>query len=106
MTMEELLERVRRQAEEKDASNYPGFLAIQFNITGENGGVFYIELKDGHCNIEPYEYIDRTASLTTSMNNFIKLLDGKLDPVAAFTIGKIKADGDLGKLLEFTKLIK
>ncbi|MBE5924686.1 MAG: SCP2 sterol-binding domain-containing protein [Lachnospiraceae bacterium] len=35
-----------------------------------------------------------------------KLIDGKLDPVVAFTIGKLKVDGDVGKALEFSKLLK
>ncbi|MBR1741743.1 MAG: SCP2 sterol-binding domain-containing protein [Lachnospiraceae bacterium] len=42
-------------------------------------------------------------------NDFIKvnkLLDGKLDPVLGFSLGKLKVDGDVGKALEFSKLIK
>ena len=35
-----------------------------------------------------------------------KLIDGKLDPVLAFTTGKLKVDGDIGKALEFSKLVK
>ncbi|WP_073386333.1 SCP2 sterol-binding domain-containing protein [Butyrivibrio fibrisolvens] len=33
-------------------------------------------------------------------------MSGKLDPVAAFTVGKLKVDGDLGKALEFANLLK
>ncbi|WP_442863377.1 SCP2 sterol-binding domain-containing protein [Butyrivibrio sp.] len=33
-------------------------------------------------------------------------MSGKLDPVAAFTLGKLKVDGDIGKALEFSNLIK
>ena len=40
------------------------------------------------------------------MDHFNKLLDGKLDAVAAFTLGKLKVDGDLGKAIEFSNLIK
>ena len=35
-----------------------------------------------------------------------KLIDGKLDPIIAFTTGKLKVDGDAGKALEFSKLLK
>ena len=34
------------------------------------------------------------------------LIDGKLDPVAAFTLGKLKVDGDIGKALEFANVVK
>ena len=30
----------------------------------------------------------------------------QFDPVAAYAIGKLKVDGDFGKALEFSKLLK
>ena len=38
--------------------------------------------------------------------NFIKLINGKLDPVKAFTMGKIKVDGDTNAALEMIKYLK
>lgn len=105
MTLEKLLEKVRSKASQKDIGNYPGFLAIQVNLTGDNGGVFYVEIKDSKLSIEPYEYNDRNALLTISAENFEKLLDKKLDPVLAYTMGKLKVEGDVGKVLELTKLL-
>ena len=46
------------------------------------------------------------VQITMNMSNFNKLIDGKLDPVAAFTLGKLKVDGDIGKALEFGNLLK
>ena len=105
MRFDELLTKVRNIAEGIDATNR-NFLAVQINITGKDNGVFYVEVKDGRIAVEPYEYNDRNCAITMNMTDFIKLLDGKLDPVVAFTIGKLKVDGDLGKALEFSKLIK
>lgn len=105
MTFNELLTKVRAMAENIDASGVD-FLAVQVNIKGDNGGVFYIEVKNGNISVEPYEYNDRSCGITMSMDNFNKLIDGKLDPVVAFTLGKLKVDGDIGKALEFAKLIK
>ena len=105
MTFEELLAKVRGMAAGFDPLGTQ-FLAVQVNITGDHSGVFYIEIKDGHVSIEPYEYNDRNCAVTVSMTNFNKLLDGKLDAVAAYTTGKLKVDGDLGKALEFANLIK
>ncbi len=105
MTFDGLLKKVRKIAGNVDAEG-KDFLAVQVNITGDNGGVFYVEVKDGKINVEPYEYNDRNCALTIDMDNFNKLLDGKLDPVKAFTFGKLKVDGDVGKALEFAKLIK
>lgn len=105
MTILELIEKLRNQFASKDVSTYPNFLAIQINIKGANEGVFYIEIKDGALSIEPYEYHDRNAAVTISMDNFLKILNKKLDPVVAFTLGKLKINGDVSKVLELTKLI-
>lgn len=105
MTFNDLLEKVRFLSQKIDASNV-NFLAVQVNITGDNGGVFYIEIKEGKINIEPYDYHDRSCGFTINMDHFNKLLDGKLDAVAAFTLGKLKVDGDLGNAIEFSNLIK
>ena len=105
MTFNELLEKVRNIAEKADVSD-KDFLAVQVNITGKDSGVFYVEVKDHKVNVEPYEYNDRNCAVTMSMTDFNKLIDGKLDPVMAFTIGKLKVDGDIGKALEFSKLLK
>ena len=33
-------------------------------------------------------------------------VNGKLDPVVGYTLRKIKVDGDIGKALEFSNLLK
>ena len=105
MTFDELLTKVRTIASGVDASNRD-FLAVQINVTGKSEGVFYVEVKDHRINVEPYEYIDRNCAVTINMTNLNKLIDGKLDPVVAFTTGKLKVEGDMGKALEFANLIK
>ena len=105
MTFDELLTKVRKIAEKVDVSD-KDFLAVQVNITGKEEGVFYVEVKDHKISVEPYEYNDRNCAVTMNMTNFNKLIDGKLDPILAFTTGKLKVDGDAGKALEFSKLLK
>ena len=82
------------------------FLAVQINLTDCDPGVFYVEIKDHKVNVEPYDYHDRNCAITMKSDDFNKLISGKLDQIAAFTIGKLKVDGDVGKALEFSKLIK
>lgn len=105
MTFDELVTKVRGKICGANLAGVP-FIAIQVNITGKSSGVFYIEIKDGKASVEPYEYIDRSCAFTVDLSNFNKIVDGKLDPVAAYTVGKLKVDGDLGKALEFSKLLK
>lgn len=105
MTFNEIVEKTRERAKTTDVSQID-FLAVQINLTGPDGGVFYLEAKNGNVSVEPYEYIDRSCAITLEPANFLKLAEGKLDPVMAYTTGKLKVDGDLGKALEFSKLLK
>ncbi len=84
----------------------PGTLAYQFNVEGKVNGIFYVEIKDGRVNVEPYEYYDRNAIIIMNGTNLIKLINGKLDPVIAFTTGKLKVEGDINAALELTKFLK
>ena len=105
MTFNEIVEKTRERAKTADISGID-FLAVQINLTGPDGGVFYLEAKNGNVSVEPYEYIDRSCAITLDPENFIKLAEGKLDPVWAFTTKKLTVDGDVGKALEFSKLLK
>ena len=105
MTFDEIVTKVREISSGVNVAD-KGFLAVQVNLTGEGGGVFYVEVKDGHVNVEPYSYDNRDCEVTMSIDDFNMLVEGKLDPVFAFTTGKLKVNGDIGKALEFSKLIK
>lgn len=106
MEFEAYVKAFQEEFSNTDVQELPPFLAIQINITGEGAGSFYIEVKDGKLTIAPFEYHDRDVAISISQKNLDKLIHGKLDPVWAFTSGKLKAEGDLGKALELKKLIK
>ncbi len=106
MELNNVLSTVREKAASFDSNNYNGFLAVQVTLTDIENGVFYAEIKDQKLSIEPYEYNDRQANLITTSEVFIKIINGKLDPVLAFTTGKLKVDGDAGKVLELAGLLK
>ena len=105
MTFPEYFQQVKDRFQGADVSQVSDPTRIQINITGQAAGTFYVEIKGGKLAIEPYEYHDRDVELTISDENFWKIAERKLDPVAAFTFGKLKAQGDLGKALELKKLL-
>ena len=106
MTYEELVVNVKKAVKKSKVSKTVGHVAFQFNVEGEAEGAFYLEVDNGKINVEPYEYYDRNAIITVNPTNFIKLINGKLDPVAAFTSGKLSVDGDVNAALEMIKYIK
>ncbi len=107
MTYEAIVEAARDKFLPLDVSSVSGVRAFQINIEGRStNGIFYIEIKDGKVHVEPYEYYDRNAIIHVNPTNFIKLINGKLDPVNAFTTGKISVEGDTNAALELIKYLK
>ena len=89
MTYESIVAAVRKKLSKADVSSIPGTLAFQVDVEGKAEGIFYIEIKDGQLHVEPYDYHDRNARLIINGTNLMKLVNGKLDPVLAFTTGKL-----------------
>lgn len=107
MTYEQIVEKVRAMYQDADVSAIEGTQAIQVNLAGKNvEGIFYIEVKDGKVNVEPYDYHDNWATVTVAPTNLFKILEGKMDAVKAFTSGKVEISGDADTVLRFVKLAK
>lgn len=106
MTYEEIFKTIKDKFSGADVSGITEHLAFQFNITGEGSGAFYAEVKDGQLFVEPYEYYDRDALFTCSAEILLKIVNRKLDPVFAFTIGKLKVDGSIEKALKIKEFIQ
>lgn len=104
MTYQEFFSMVKEKIGGADVSKIKEHLAYQFNITGEAEGIFYVEVKDGKLYVEPYEYNDRDVIFTCKAETLIKIAEGKLDPVAAFTMQKLKVDGSIEKALKLKEL--
>lgn len=117
MKLSELLAMLRENAKKFSVSD-SDFLAINFRMTDmtapdidnddqqKEPGVFYIEIKNGRVDIQPYRYNDTDCTLCMKTDNFLKMMNGKLDGVAAFTLGKLKIDGNIEKALAFSNLLK
>lgn len=105
MTYEQIFEKSKKIIMKSDVSKIDGHLAVQVDITGEGEGAFYIELKDHELHVEPYEYYDNDCKFIISGENFLKMADGRLDPVAAFFDGRLKIDGSVDKALEFKNIV-
>lgn len=78
----------------------------QFNITGDNPGTWFLDLKTGNGALEkgkPSQTAD--AVLTMEANNFFDMFSGKLKPATAFMMGKLKIDGNLQVAMKLEKLM-
>lgn len=107
MTYAEFFYEIKNRFMGTDVSDIKEHLAYQFAIEDEEaGGIFYVEVKEGKLYVEPYEYFDRDAMFISDPDTLMKIAEGKLDPVLAFTTQKLKVEGNLDKALRLKELIE
>ncbi|XP_012878789.1 PREDICTED: hydroxysteroid dehydrogenase-like protein 2 [Dipodomys ordii] len=78
----------------------------QFELSGEDGGTWFLDLKTkggyvGHG--EPSDRADVVMSMTT--DDFVKMFSGKLKPTMAFMSGKLKIKGNMALAIKLEKLM-
>lgn len=105
MTFEEMFAKAKELFLQSDVSEVQEHLAYQFNIIGEGEGIFYAEVKDNRLSVEPYEYYDRDVIFICSADTLFRLAEGRIDPVLAFTIGKLKVEGSFEKALKLKEFL-
>ena len=105
MTYEEIVKKAQELVAKADASGISDHLAVQYNVTGEGEGAFYMEVKDGKVDVQPYDYNDRDILVTADGQTILDMMSGKIDIVAAYLTHKVAAEGDLGKADLLKKLI-
>ena len=107
MTYADFFYEIKNKFMGADLSDIHEHLAFQFNIEDEEaGGIFYVEVKDGVLAVEPYEYFDRDAMFTATPDTFMKIAEGKMDPIWAFTVQKLKVEGNIDKALRLKDIIE
>lgn len=107
MTYAELFYQMKGMVMEADVSDIQEHLAFQFNIEDEEaGGAFYIEVKEGQVYVEPYEYYDRDAIFICAPDVLFQIVEGKLDPVAAFTDKRLIVEGNIEKALRLKDIVE
>ena len=107
MTYTDLFYEIKGKFMGADVSDIQEHLAFEFDIEDEEaGGAFYVEVKDGQLFVEPYEYYDRDAIFICKADTLFNIISGKTDPVAAYTIGRLKVQGSIDKALKLKNFIK
>jgi putative sterol carrier protein len=77
---------------------------VQFDLSGEGGGQWYAQVADGQCAIEKGTAANPTATIRMAADDYADLVSGKLNPVNAFMMGKVKVEGDLNTVMKFQTL--
>ena len=69
--------------------------AIQFVLTGDDGGEFVLELEGGNLTTKKEKADAPKLTVTMSVADWRELNAGRLNPQMAFMSGKLKISGDM-----------
>ena len=71
---------------------------IQFKLSGEDGGEWYLTVKDGESTVTEGVSSSANATIMMAASDYVALATGKLSGWKAFLSGRIKTDGDFSLL--------
>jgi putative sterol carrier protein len=76
----------------------------QFDLTGEGGGKWYAAIDNDQCEVKEGEHPSPNITLTSAAQDYLDIVNGKLNPQMAFMTGKLRISGDMGLALKLQNL--
>jgi NAD(P)-dependent dehydrogenase (short-subunit alcohol dehydrogenase family)/acyl dehydratase/putative sterol carrier protein len=81
-------------------------VVFQYRISGPGGGDWNVTVKDGRCEAGEGVHPNPTTTIFMSAEDFLSLMQRKLNAMQAYTSGKLKIQGDLMKSQLIEKLFR
>jgi len=107
-TPAEIFEKIAAKAAENPSEAHAVDAIFQFDITGDDGGTFVLNMKSDNggnfLSREPNP--NAVATITVDGADWSAMVAGELDPMQAFMGGKIKIDGDMTAAMKLLGLMK
>lgn len=102
LNSEQLIELLKRGFVKENAAGMN--TCIQFNLAGENGGNWFMKIRNQTMEIQSGSTDDANAEINITTADFLGIITGELDPLKAFFTGKIKIVGDQSAVMKLVAL--
>jgi putative sterol carrier protein len=77
---------------------------IQFDLSGDNGGQFYLNIADGQVEAHDGLADNPKMTLKADAEDYYSVATGKTNPMQAFMSGKIKIQGDMSLAMKMQSM--
>lgn len=103
----EIFERINKNVAENPEKATSIDAMFQFDLSGDSGGVWTIDLRSGAEAPHVTEGGSDDSNVTISMtdDDFNGIFDGSVNPMQAFMMGKIKVSGDMGLAMKLQNIL-
>lgn len=81
-------------------------VVFQYCISGDGGGDWSADIKNGACTVASGIHASPTCTLKINSGDFLDLMNGKVNAMKAYTSGKLKIEGDIMKSQLLEKIFK
>src|SRR5258705_3604059 len=98
---EKIVQKLKDKPETSKAVNS----IYEFNITGDNGGVWTVDLTKEPGTVQAGSTGTAKCTVTCAAADFMNIVSGKMNPQMAFMSGKLKIKGDMGLAMKLQKVI-
>ena len=103
MTMAELFETMPARLNTAAAAKVNK--TIKWTITGDDPGVWAIQINDGAARLIPDGVEKPDVTFTVNSQDWLTIAEGKLNAMNAFMTGKLKIAGDMGLAMKVPQLL-
>ena len=79
---------------------------IQFDLSGDDGGQFYLVVKDQTVAAHEGQAENPKMTLKSTTEDYYNVATGKTNAMQAFMSGKIKISGDMGLAMKMQQMFK
>jgi len=76
----------------------------QWDINGDGGGKWWVKLSEGSVEIGEGEASDPNITLTVEAQDWVDIVNGKLNGQMAFLTGKLKIQGDMSLAMKLQSI--
>ena len=96
------LDALTSQIREKVGTHSGLDATVKFDLGDD--GVIFVDGKSSPNSVSN-ENKDADCTISMSLENFMKLVEGELDPTTAYMFGKLKVAGSMGVAMKLSKVI-
>ena len=98
-------EKIAKKLQDKPETSKAVNAVYEFNITGDNGGVWTVDMTKEPGTVSAGSSGSASCTVTCTANDFMNIVGGKMNPQMAFMSGKLKIKGDMGLAMKLQKVI-